>query len=61
MNWCQMNSYLIVGLLVLYGVVVWVIAATKYYGLGYDHAIEDIEKLSFVLKKEIEKRQKNEE
>jgi hypothetical protein len=56
-----MNSYLIVGLLVLYGVVVWVIAATKYYGLGYDHAIEDIEKLSFVLKKEIEKRQKNEE
>jgi hypothetical protein len=56
-----MNSYLIAGLLVLYGVVVWVIAATKYYRLGYDHAIEDIEKLSFVLKKEIEKRQKNEE
>jgi hypothetical protein len=56
-----MNSYLIAGLLFLYGVVVWIIAATKYYGLGYDHAIEDIEKLSLALKKEIEKKQKNEE
>jgi hypothetical protein len=56
-----MNSYLIIGLLILYGLVVWVIAATKYYGLGYDHAIEDIKLLSLQLKKEIEKRQKNEE
>jgi hypothetical protein len=56
-----MNSYLIAGLLVLYGVVIWVIASRKYYGLGYDHAIEDIEKISLALKKEIEKRQKNEE
>lgn len=56
-----MNSYLILGLLVLYGLVVWYIAANRYYVLGYDDAIEDIEKLSLVLKKEIEKRQKNEE
>jgi hypothetical protein len=50
-----MNSYLIVGLLVLYGVVVWVIAATKYYGLGYDHAIEDVLKITETMKKSINK------
>lgn len=56
-----MNNYIIAGLLVLYGLVIWYIAANKFYALGYDHAIEDIEKLSLALKKEIEKKQKNEE
>jgi hypothetical protein len=56
-----MNSYLIIGLLILYGLVVWIIAARYSYILGYDDAIEHIQLLSLQLKKEIEKKQKNEE
>jgi len=56
-----MDNYVTLLLLVLYALVVWYIAARRYYELGYNDAIEDIEKLSLAVKKEIEKRQKNEE
>lgn len=56
-----MNPYLISGLVLLLLLVVWVIAAERYYKMGYHHAIEDLENLSLALKHEIEKRQKNEE
>jgi hypothetical protein len=50
-----MNNYLIAGLLILYSIVVWIIAARNYYALGYDHAIEDVLKITETMKKSINK------
>lgn len=54
-------NFLLAALFVFYGIVVYFFTAKKYYNIGYEDALQDVEKLSLAIKKEIEKRQKDEE
>jgi hypothetical protein len=50
-----MNPYIYAGLTCFFGMIMYFIAAVRYYKMGYDDAIEDILKLSEEIKKSITK------
>jgi hypothetical protein len=50
-----MNSYIYAGLTCFFGMIMYFIAAVRYYKMGYNDAIEDILKLSEEIKKSITK------
>lgn len=53
--------YLASGIVCLCIAAAYTVGMIRGYTKGYDHAIEDIEQFSLIIKKEAEKRQKNEE
>lgn len=54
-------SYLIAAAAAIVGMIMYFVTAKSYYMQGYNDALEDIEKLALSIKKEVEKRQKDEE